>query len=72
MKERIRPFKKDSATEVLVLRDQLGMRRYRKRLQRNPEEKEILLHLGLNKIRKAEKTGFLPIGFRKRRLQLLP
>jgi hypothetical protein len=72
MKERIRPYRKDSATEVLLLRDRLGMKRYRKRLKRNPEEKEILLELALNKIRKAEKNSFLPIGFRKRRVKLLP
>jgi len=72
MKERIRPYRKDSATEVLLLRDRLGMKRYRKRLKRNPEEKAILLELALNKIRKAEKNSFLPIGFRKRRVKLLP
>jgi hypothetical protein len=72
MKERIRPYRKDSATEVLLLRDRLGMKRYRKRLKRNPEEKEILLELALNKIRKADKNSFLRIGFRKRRVTLLP
>ncbi len=72
MKIKIRPYKSDSAVEVLLLRDQLGMKKYRKQLIRKPEEKEILLELALNKIRKAEKNSFIPIGFRKRRVKLLP
>lgn len=72
MKERIRPYKNNSAVEVLLLRDRLGMKKYRKRLKRDPEEKEILLELALNKIKKAEKNSFIPIGFRKRRVRLLP
>ena len=72
MKIKIRPYKRDSAVEVLLLRDQLGMKKYRKQLIRKPEEKEILLELALNKIRKAEKNSFIPIGFRKRRVKLLP
>ena len=72
MKIKIRPYKSDSAVEVLLLRDQLGMKKYRKQLIRKPEEKEILLELALNKIRKAEKNSFMAIGFRKRRVKLLP
>lgn len=72
MKIKIRPYKSDSAVEVLLLRDQLGMKKYRKQLIRKPEEKEILLELALNKIRKAEKNSFIPIGFRKRQVKLLP
>jgi hypothetical protein len=72
MKERTRPYEKGSPIEGLLLRDRLGMKKFRKRLKRSSEEREILIKLALNKIRKAEKKSFLPIGFRKRRVKLLP
>lgn len=56
-------------TEMLLLRDRLGLRRYRKTAKRDPEKKKILLELALRKIEKAERDNYLPVGFRKRRVR---
>ena len=58
-----------SATEMLLLRDRLGLRKYKKTAKRDPEKKELLLKLALKKIEKAERDNFIPIGFRKRRVR---
>jgi hypothetical protein len=55
-----------SATEMLILRDRLGLRKYKKTAKRDPEKKELLLQLALKKIEKAERDDFIPVGFRKR------
>jgi hypothetical protein len=72
MKNRTRSPGKYSAAEVLVLRDRLGMKGYRKRRKRDPREREILIELGLDRIKRAEEENFVPIGFRRRRVKLLP
>lgn len=61
-------LRKTSIVEMLLLRERLGLRRYRKTAPRDPEEKEILLELALKKIEKAERNNFTPLGFRKRRV----
>jgi len=58
-----------SATEMLLLRDRLGLRKYKKTAKRDPEKKELLLQLALKKIEKAERDNFIPVGFRKRRVR---
>ena len=58
-----------SATEMLLLRDRLGLRKYKKTAKRDPEKKELLLQLALKKIEKAERDNFIQIGFRKRRVR---
>jgi len=60
---------KTSATEMLLLRDRLGLRKYKKTAKRDPEKKELLLQLALTKIEKAERDNFIPVGFRKRRVR---
>ncbi len=60
---------KASATEMLLLRDRLGLRRYRKTAKRDPEKRELLLKLALNKIEKAERDNYISVGFRRRRVQ---
>jgi hypothetical protein len=60
---------KTSATEMLLLRDRLGLRKYKKTAKRDPEKKELLLQLALKKIEKAERDNFIPVGFRKRRVR---
>jgi hypothetical protein len=58
-----------SATEMLLLRDRLGLRKYKKTAKRKPEKKELLLELALKKIEKAERDNFISVGFRKRRVR---
>ncbi|MFO7865948.1 MAG: hypothetical protein R6V02_03925 [Candidatus Aminicenantes bacterium] len=57
-----------SKVEILLLRDRLGMGRYRKLRKRSPEKRKILRELALSKIKKAEENDFIPLGFRKRRV----
>jgi len=54
---------------MLVLRDHLGLGRFRKTARRDPEERAILLEVALRKIEKAERDDFVPIGFRMRRVR---
>ncbi len=58
-----------SAVEMLLLRDRLGLGRFRKRAARDPEKKEILLQLALEKIEKAERGNYAAAGARKRRFR---
>ena len=58
-----------TAVEMLLLRDRLGLRKYRKTAQRDPEKRELLLELALKRIEKAERDNFVPIGYRKRRVR---
>jgi hypothetical protein len=55
---------------MLVLRDRLGLRRYRKTVPRDPEKKKLLLELALKRIEKAERDNFVSLGFRRRRVRL--
>jgi len=58
-----------SATEMSLLRDRLGLRKYKKTAKRDPEKKELLLQLALKKIERAERDNFIQVGFRKRRVR---
>lgn len=60
---------KTSATEMLLLRDRLGLGKYKKTAKRDPEKKKLLLELALKKIQKAERDNFIAVGFRKRRVR---
>ena len=71
MKQRIKKFEDQSPVEALLLREKLGMKRYRKTLPRDREKKQILLQLGLQKIEEKEKNDFLPLGFRRRKINIL-
>jgi hypothetical protein len=68
MKARIKKYEEGSPVEFLLLREQLGMKRYRKRLKRDEEKKKILLDLGLKKIEEKEKDDFFPLGYRRRKV----
>jgi DNA-directed RNA polymerase subunit N (RpoN/RPB10) len=70
MKQRIRKFEEGSPVEFLLLREQLGMKRYRKRLQRDEEKRKLLLELGLKKIEEKEKEDFILLGYRRRKVKL--
>jgi len=71
MKVRVRKYEEVSPVEFLVLRDRLGLKRYRKSTKRDKDEREILLDLGLKKMEEKEKDDFIPVGYRRRRLKIL-
>jgi len=70
MKQRLRKFEEGSPVEFLLLREQLGMRRYRKRSKRDEEKRKILLELGLKRIEEKERGDFIPVGYRRRKIKL--
>lgn len=71
MKLRTKKYKDMSPVDFLVLKDRLGFGKYRKRIKRDKEEREILIDLGLKKIKEEEKNNFIPVGNRRRRLKIL-
>jgi hypothetical protein len=72
MKRRVREFQEQSPLESLLLREKLGIRRYRKTSVRDQEKKQILLRLALGKIEEREKDDFQLVGFRRRKVSILP
>ncbi len=63
--------RRPSTVEFLLLRDHLGLGRFRKTASRDPVKKKILLELALGRIEKAERENFIPMGPRKRRVRCL-
>lgn len=72
MKKRVKPYEDISPLEFLILRDKLGFKKYRKKEKRNEEKRKILLELALKKIEEKEKTDFIPLGYRKRKVIIPP
>jgi len=72
MKKRIKKFEDISPVEFLLLREKLGLKRYRKTTKRDEEGRRILLELGLKKIEEKEKDDFIPLGYRRRKVKILP
>ena len=70
MRERRRKYEDRSAVDFLLLRDKLGLRRYRKQKKRDEEERRILIDLGLKKIRESEKEDFILIEYKRRKLEI--
>jgi hypothetical protein len=54
---------------MLLLRDRLGLSRFKKTAKRDPEKNELHLRLALKKIEKAERDNFVQVGFRRRRVR---
>jgi hypothetical protein len=71
MKTRFKKYEEFSPVEFLLLRERLGIRRYRKNRERDEDEKKILLKLALEKIREKEKEDFILLGYRRRRVKIL-
>ena len=71
MKQRIKKYEEGSPVEFLLLRERLGMGRYRKRLKRDEGKRKILLELGLKRIEEKEKDDFLPVGYRRRKVKII-
>jgi hypothetical protein len=59
-----------TACEMLVLRDRLGLGRYRKTRERDPEKRALLLTLALRKIERAERDNFTVVGVHRRRFRV--
>jgi hypothetical protein len=72
MKQRVKKFDDISPAEFLLLREKLGLKRYRKTTKRDEEKRKILLHLALQKIAEKEKNDFVPLGFRRRKVKIFP
>ncbi len=72
MERRVKRFEDLSPIEFLLLREKLGIKRYRKTRKRDEEERKILLKLNLEKIKEKEKDDFILLGFRRRRVNIVP
>jgi hypothetical protein len=70
MREKRRKYQDRSAVDFLLLRDKLGLRRYRKQMKRDEEERRILIDLGLKKIQEREEKDFILIKYKRRRLEI--
>ena len=70
MKIRTKKYKDVSPLEFLLLREELGLKRYRKQSKRDSEEKAILMDLAIKKIAEREKNDFIPIGYKRRRVKI--
>ncbi|MFQ6070005.1 MAG: hypothetical protein ACE5LC_05700 [Candidatus Aminicenantales bacterium] len=70
MRERKREYQEQSPVEFLLLREKLGLRRYRKQIKRDEEERRILLDLALKKIQEREEEDFVLIEKKRRKLRI--
>ena len=71
MKVRIKKYEDLSPAEFLLLRESIGIKRYRKNTKRDEEERRILLEIGIKKIDEKERDDFVPIGYRRRKVRIL-
>jgi len=72
MKNRVKKFEEGSPVEFLLLREKLGIKRYRKTTKRDEEKRKILLKLNLEKMEEKEKDDFISLGFRRRKINITP
>jgi len=70
MKKRVKKYEETSPVEFLLLREKLGLKKYRKTTKRDEEKRKILLELGLKKIEEKEKNDFIPLGYRRRKVKI--
>jgi hypothetical protein len=71
VKARIRKYEDRSAVEFLLLREKLGIRRYRKNVKRDEEKRKTLLNLALKRIEEKEKDDFIPLGYKRRKVKVV-
>ena len=69
MNRGVKKFEEGSPVEFLLLREKLGIKRYRKVAKRDEEKREILLQLALKKMEEKEKDDFIPLGYRRRKVK---
>jgi len=70
VKIRTKKYKDVSPLEFLLLREELGLKRYRKQSKRDSGEKAILMDLAIKKIAEKEKDDFIPIGYGRRKVKI--
>jgi hypothetical protein len=70
MKVRRKKFEEASPIDSLLLREKLGIKRYRKQVKRDTEERDILLDLAIKKMEEKEKDDFITIGNRRRKIKI--
>ncbi|MBI4683387.1 MAG: hypothetical protein HY757_09860 [Nitrospirae bacterium] len=71
MKITRKKFEDISPVDFLVLREKLGIKKYRKMFGRDPEKRKLLLSLALRKMEEKEKDDYIPVGFRRRKLNII-
>ncbi len=69
MKVRKKKFEEISPLEFLLMREEYGLSRFRKTTKRDPEKREILIQLALEKMKEKEKDDFKLTGERRRKLK---
>jgi hypothetical protein len=69
MKVRTKKYDEALPVEFLLLREKMGIGRYRKTIRRDEEKRKILLDLRLKKI-EEEKDDFIFLGYRRRRVRI--
>jgi hypothetical protein len=72
MKKRVKKYEERSPVEFLLLREKLGIKRYRKTTIRDEEKRKLLLKLSLKKMEEKEKDDFIPLGYRRRKVKIIP
>lgn len=70
MRTRIKKFEEGPGIEFLLLREKLGLKRYRKTRGRDIEKRRILLDLAIKKIEDNERNDFILIGYKRRKLKI--
>ncbi len=69
MRQKMKKYEEISPVDFLVLREKLGLRRYKKTAKRDAEERRVLLELALKKMEEKEKGDFITTGYRRRRVK---
>jgi len=72
MKVRVKKYEERSPVEGLLLREQFGMKKYRKGMKRSKDKKDLLIDMALKKIEEKEKDDFILMDYRKRKVNILP
>jgi hypothetical protein len=72
MVTRIKKYQEKSSLESLILRDRLGLSRYRNQNEREENKRKILLDLALKKMQSKEKEDYISLGFRRRKIRIKP
>ena len=70
MKVRRKKYEEASPIDFLLLREKLGLKRYRKQVKRAPEERKILLDLAIKKMEEKENDDFIPVGNKRRKIKI--
>jgi hypothetical protein len=69
MKVRRNRYREESPVGSLLLRDRLGLGKFRKSRKRDEEKKNLLLDLWMRTMSEREKDDYIPLGPRRRRLR---